>query len=69
MVKKGDIVDEHLREHEYNNFLTPDHHLQVAKAMNIIAMRESWLKQEITFHQFRHYLNTGDLISHEECVI
>ena len=51
------IKNEKQREHEYNNLLTKENHLKVAKAQCILKMYDLWLEEKVDFEAFKKALN------------
>lgn len=46
-----------LKEIQYNNLLTKENHLKVAKAQYLLSVYDLWLKNEVDFEFFKNVLN------------
>jgi len=51
------IKNEKQREYEYNNLLTKENHLKVAKAQYILKMYDLWLEEKVDLEAFKKALN------------
>lgn len=51
------IKNKKQREYEYDNLLTKENHLKVAKAQYILKMYDLWLEEKVDFEIFKRALN------------
>ena len=51
------IKNKKQREYEYNNLLTNENHLKVAKAQYILLMYDLWQEEKVDIEAFKKALN------------